>query len=131
MAAMDRLLEGDRFRCRRILADLSELKIPLGLLEVATEGLAARVAGQVERILLPFREVVHSGLENIGLVLLGTSFYDQIASCYPERILEEAELLTVRGRRWWIADLVASRMMRALLISHRPLAIGVLERQCR
>ena len=127
-AAMNRLLDGDRFRCRRILADLSVLKIPLSLLEVATEGMAVRVSGRVERILLPFREVVHSGLEDIGMVLLGTSFYGRIASGFPERILEEAELLTVRGRRWWIADLVASRMMRALLVSHRLLAIGVLER---
>ena len=86
-AAMGRLLEGDRFRCRRILADLSELKVSLSLLEVATEGMAARVADRVEPVLLHFREVVHSGLQNIGMVLLGTSFYGRFAPRFPERIL--------------------------------------------
>jgi len=125
---MSSLLGGNRFRSRRLLLDLSNLKIPFSHLEVAAEGMAAVAPEKLERIFLHLREVVHSALENIGMVLLCTSFYGHIASHYPDRVIEEANLLAVRGRRWWIADLVASRMMLSLLISHPLLGICILEK---
>jgi len=125
-AAMARLLEGDRFRCRRILVDLSALKVPFACLDLAARAMADRCGDEIDRMFLPFREVVHSALDRIGVVVLATSFYGRFASARPGRVFDEAERLVVRGQRSWIADLVAANVMRPLLVEEPLLTLGQL-----
>ena len=116
--AMDRLFDGDRFRCRRILVDLAELKIPFQLLECAVEGMAERVGSRFEGVVVSFREVVHSALDQIGVVALAASFYGCQTLADPDLVLGEVERLVVCGRHWWIADLAAARALRPMLAAH-------------
>jgi len=125
-AAMARLLGGDRFRCRRILVDVSALKVPFACLDLVARAMADRCGDEIDRVFLPLREVVHSALDRIGVVVLATSFYGRFAADRPDRVFDEAERLVVRGRRSWIADLVAANIMRPLLGEEPLLALPCL-----
>lgn len=125
---MSRLIRGDRFRSRRILSDLSDLRIPLASLEAAAEGMASHAPIALARASGSLRAVTLSGLDNVGMMLIAASFYGRTARKTPRLVLREAEAMVTRGQAWWISDLVATRMIAPMLAHHGILALCALGR---